>query len=380
MRLLHQDTGERPFIVFWEVTRACTLACRHCRANAMPQHHPDELTTGEAMRVIDDLASLGSPRPILVLTGGDPLERADLIDLVRYATSQGLPVALSPSVTPNLTRERLAALHEAGAGAASLSLDGASPATHDGIRGIAGVHANTLAAAATMRELGYRLQINTTVSADNVHELPDLLAWVIDADISLWSVFLLVPTGRGAQLASLPSHEVEDVLHWLHDVGELVPIKTTEAPQFRRVAMQRAGVADIDAAFPPGPLRRQLRDRTQQLVPAAHALRHRRPPLSVNAGRGVAFIDHCGTIYPSGFLPLAVGSVRERPLSAWYRDSPLMNELRDPDHFTGKCSVCDFRTVCGGSRSRAFAATGDPLGDDPACDYVPAEWAMLLRR
>ncbi|MDO8362650.1 MAG: TIGR04053 family radical SAM/SPASM domain-containing protein [Actinomycetota bacterium] len=374
VRMLHQDTAERPFIVFWEITKACGLACRHCRASAVPQRHPLELTTEEGMRVIDDLAALGSPRPILVLTGGDPFERADLIDLVRHADSQGLPVALSPSVTPNLTRERLAALHQAGAGAISLSLDGARPETHDGIRRIEGVHRATLVAAAMVRELGYRLQVNTTVHADNVHELPDLLAWLIDADVSLWSVFLLVPTGRGAELAGLTSDQVEDVLHWLHDIGELVPVKTTEAPQFRRVAMQRAGVADIDALFPPGPLRGQLRQRTSELVPASHALRHRRRPLSVNAGRGVAFIDHCGTIYPSGFLPLAVGSVRERPLSAWYRDSPLMNALRDPDHFTGKCAVCEFRRVCGGSRSRAFATTGDPLGDDPACDYVPAGW------
>lgn len=372
--MLHRDAGERPFIVFWELTRACTLACRHCRANAMPHHHPEELTTDEARQVIDDLAALGSPRPILVLTGGDPFERADLIDLVRHAAASGLPVALSPSVTPNLTRERLTALHAAGAGAASLSLDAARPATHDGIRGIAGVHADTLAAAATMRELGYRLQVNTTISADNVHELPELLAWLIDADITLWSVFLLVPTGRGTQLAPLSSDEVEDVLHWLHDIGELVPVKTTEAPMFRRVAMQRAGVADLDAAFPPGPLRRQLRARTGELVPESHALRHRRPPLSVNAGRGVAFIDHIGTIYPSGFLPIAVGSVKDRPLSAWYRDSPLMAALRDPDRFTGKCGVCEFREVCGGSRSRAFATTGDPLGDDPACAYVPAGW------
>ena len=381
--MLHQDTDERPFIVFWELTRACTLACRHCRADAMPHRDPLELTTDEGRRVIDDLAALGSPRPILVMTGGDPFERSDLLDLVGHAAASGLPVALSPSVTPNLTRERLTALRAAGAGAISLSLDGARPETHDRVRGIDGVHRDTLAAASLVRELGYRLQINTTVTADNVAELPDLLAWVIDADVSLWSVFFLVPTGRGAQLASLKSPEVEEVLHWLHDVGELVPVKTTEAPQFRRVAMQRAaieGFDHLDAAFPVGPLRRQLRERTRQLVPDSHVLRHRRQPLSVNAGRGVAFIDHCGTIFPSGFLPLAVGSVRERPLSSWYRDSPLMRSLRDPDHFSGKCAVCEFRQVCGGSRSRAFATTGDPLGDDPACDYVPAAYTQTTAR
>jgi radical SAM protein len=372
VRVLHHDVAERPFIVFWEVTRACTLACRHCRADANPNHHPMELTTHEAFAVIDDLAALGSPRPILVLTGGDPFERDDLVDIVRHGADSGLAMAISPSATPNLTRERLAELHAAGAGALSLSLDGARPATHDAIRGIAGVHAHTMTAAATAVDIGYRLQINTTVTADNVDELPELLAWVIDAGVTLWSVFLLVPTGRGAQLRGLASNEVEEVLHWLHEIGDLVPVKTTEAPQFRRVAMQRAAVDDPDAVYPAGPLRRRLRARTHELVAADHAVRHRRPPLSVNAGRGVAFIDHVGTIFPSGFLPLPVGSVRQRPLSEWYRVSPLMQSLRDPDQFTGKCARCEYRTMCGGSRSRAFAASGDPLGDDPACDYTPA--------
>jgi len=188
----------------------------------------------------------------------------------------------------------------------------------------------------------------------------------------LWSVFLLVPTGRGTQLPSLSAGEVEEVLHWLHDVGELVPVKTTEAPQFRRQAVQRAAVNDVDADFPPGPLRLELRDRTRDLLGEPTPARRRRPPLDVNAGRGVAFVDHRGVIYPSGFLPLAVGSVRNRPLSTWYRESPLMQALRDPDRFTGKCRRCEFRNICGGSRSRAYAVSGDPLGDDPACAYQPA--------
>lgn len=373
VRMLHQDTGDRPFIIFWEVTRACGLACRHCRANAMPLRDPLELTTQEGFDLIDDIVAYGPPRPILVITGGDPFERDDLCELVTHATSQGLHVALSPSVTPRLTRDRLTALRAAGARALSLSLDGARPETHDRVRGIDGVHHNTLAAAATARELGYRLQINTTVTLDNVGELPDVLAWVIDAAVSLWSVFLLVPTGRGALLAGLDADQVEEVLHWLHDIGELVPVKTTEAPHFRRIAMQRAQVevGDLDHAFPVGPLRKQLRERTRALVADSHPHRHRRAPLSVNAGRGVAFVDHHGMIYPSGFLPLEVGSVRDQQLSKWYRESQVLRSLRNPDGFTGKCSVCEFRDVCGGSRSRAYAASGNPLGEDPSCAYVP---------
>ncbi len=198
VRSLRHGTDDRPFIVFWEVTRACGLACAHCRADALPHRDPRELSTVEAQRLIDDLAAYDAPRPILVLTGGDPFERDDLAELVRYATQRGLHVSLSPSVTPRLTPARLAELRSAGASAVSLSLDGARPETHDALRGIEGTYRDTLLAAALVRDAGFRLQINTTVHAGNVDELPDLLAWLVDQDVSLWSVFVLVPTGRGA--------------------------------------------------------------------------------------------------------------------------------------------------------------------------------------
>jgi AdoMet-dependent heme synthase len=371
VRVLHQDVSERPFIVFWEVTRACGLACLHCRATSVPNRDPLELSTEEGRALLDDLAAYGAPRPIVVLTGGDPFERPDLEELVRHGTSQGVPVALSPSVTPRLTRSRLSGLRDAGASAVSLSVDGADPETHDHMRGIPGVHAQTLAAATVVRDVGLRLQVNTTLTASNVRELPDLLAWVIGAGVSLWSVFLLVPTGRGERLAALDAGEVEEVFHWLHDIGGHVPVKTTEAPHFRRIAVQRAAVDDVDAAFPPGPLRVQLRRRTTELLGDSPPRGRRRAPLNVNAGRGVAFVDHQGNVYPSGFLPLSVGSVRDRPLSEWYRQSPLLRALRDPDGFSGRCGSCEYRQLCGGSRSRAYATSGDPLGDDPACGYAP---------
>ncbi|MFZ2530116.1 MAG: radical SAM protein, partial [Rhodococcus sp. (in: high G+C Gram-positive bacteria)] len=213
IRTLRHDPNERPFIVIWEVTRACALACTHCRADAIPARNPLELTTEEGYRLLDEIAAFGAPRPIVVLTGGDPFERPDLPELVRHGTEAGLHVALSPSVTPRLTEPVLRDLRAAGASAVSLSLDGATAAGHDGFRGIDGVFDQTLRAARTVRDVGYRLQINTTVTAGNAHELPDILRTVVELGASLWSVFFLVPVGRGSALTPLDPTDAEDVLH-----------------------------------------------------------------------------------------------------------------------------------------------------------------------
>ncbi|WP_241974923.1 TIGR04053 family radical SAM/SPASM domain-containing protein [Cryobacterium mannosilyticum] len=372
IRLMHHDAGERPFIVIWEVTRACQLVCTHCRADAIRSRNPFELSTEQGCKLLDDLASFGTPRPLVVLTGGDPFERPDLPELVAHGASLGLSMALSPSVTPRLTREVLVELHDAGAKAVSLSLDGASAATHDAFRGVTGVFDDTMDAARMVREVGYRLQINTTVTRDTVHELPGILKTVLELGTTLWSVFFLVPTGRGKLLNALTADEEEEVLHWLHDVSELVAIKTTEAPHYRRIALQRAGVVDLDSAFPVGPLRAALREATACLLTGDEPRRRMpRPPIDVNSGRGFAFVDHVGLVYPSGFLPVSVGSVHERPFPEIYREAQLLQELRSPDLFGGRCGHCEFRTVCGGSRSHAYAVTGDPLAEDPSCGYQP---------
>lgn len=370
IRSLHTDVRERPFIVIWEVTRACALACAHCRADAIPHRDPRELSTAQGRALLDDLAAYGPPRPMVVLTGGDPFERDDLAELVAHGTAAGLHVSLSPSVTPRLTPSTLVEMRAAGAHVVSLSIDGATAATHDAFRGIDGTFSATLAAAAAVQEAGLRLQLNTTVTADNVHELPALLDLVVSLGPVLWSVFFLVPTGRGSALRSLPATDVEQVLWWLHDIAHVVPVKTTEAPHFRRVAIQRR---DDRARFEPsGLLLDELRRRTRSHPGRrAGAPGRVRPPLDVNAGRGFAFIDHTGSVQPSGFLPMAVGSVRAQPFSTIYRDAPLLRALRDPDALGGRCGRCEFREVCGGSRSHAHAVTGDPLAEDPSCSYVP---------
>ncbi|HET8929470.1 MAG TPA: TIGR04053 family radical SAM/SPASM domain-containing protein [Acidimicrobiales bacterium] len=368
--------GAQPFIVIWEVTRACQLACVHCRAEAIPHRDPHELSTDEGRALLDDLAALEIPRPMVVLTGGDPLERPDLVELVAYGTGLGLRVAVSPSVTPRLTRDAIDALHRAGAKALSLSLDGSTAATHDRFRQVDGVFDATMRAIDDARNAGLRLQINTTVTADNVWDLPDILRLVLEARAAVWSVFFLVPTGRGTKLRPLTGVEEEDVLNWLYDVSGLVAIKTTEAPHYRRVVIQRSS-----GRVPPrrGALGRHLNEEVIDLTDDRPPERPRRRPINVNAGNGFVFVDHHGDVYPSGFLPESVGSIRQDSIVDIYCDAPLLRALRDPDALSGKCGRCAFREVCGGSRSRAYAGTGDALAEDPSCVFQPSGSATAAR-
>ncbi|WP_116112581.1 TIGR04053 family radical SAM/SPASM domain-containing protein [Austwickia chelonae] len=387
VRHLHHDAGERPMIVIWETTRACQLVCKHCRADAQKSAHPDQLTTEQGKALLDDVASFGKPHPIMVLTGGDPFERADLPELVRYGADLGLHMALSPSVTPKMTPESLKVFRDSGVHAISLSLDGARAEVHDGFRGVPGVFDATVQAAAWTKELGYRLQINSTITRDTVEELPDLLRLVHSLGASLWSVFFLVPTGRGSALQTLSAAEAEDVLHWLHDVSDLIAVKTTEAPHYRRVAIQRARMRaraqegeTTSSQVPHGDLYRRLRAATADLLGDATVRRRKpRPPIDVNSGRGFAFISHTGLVYPSGFFPQHCGNVKETPFPEIYRTDPLLVSLRHPEEFHGKCGVCEFNEVCGGSRSHAYAVTGDILGSDPTCVYVPSAMRTVRR-
>lgn len=376
VRTLRHDVDQQPFIVIWEVTRACDLVCQHCRADAVHERHPFELTTEEGRRLLDDMARFGPPHPLVVLTGGDPFVRDDLADLVAHGTARGLSIALSPSVTPRVDRDALARMRAAGAKAVSLSLDGSHAAVHDGFRGVDGVFEATLETARLVRELGLRLQLNTTVTRATAPDLPAVLRHVVDLQASLWSVFFLVATGRGADLEPLDADGTEDVLHWLAEVAHHVAVKTTEAPHFRRVVLQRQDRRgrDLEAtdALVRGPLYRDLHGQLARMrSDGVLADRVPRPPLDVNAGRGFVFVDHLGVVYPSGFLPLPAGSVRDRSLVEVYRDAPLLTWLRRPERLGGRCGACEFRTICGGSRSRAHATSGDPFAEDPSCAYVP---------
>ncbi|MEV4233220.1 TIGR04053 family radical SAM/SPASM domain-containing protein [Streptomyces bobili] len=378
IRRQRHDAGERPFIVIWESTRACPLACLHCRAEAVPDRDPRELDTAAAKDLLDQVAAFGQPAPLFVITGGDPFQRPDLNELVAHGREIGVRVAVSPSGTPTLTAERLRKLHEAGAVGLSLSLDGSTAAIHDTFRGVPGVFRWTLDAWDTARALGMKVQINTTVARHNLHDLPDIVRLVAEHGAMLWSAFFLVPTGRGRRLGVLTSGEVEDILNFVYDVGLTVPAKTTEAHHFRRVVLQRQVLAaagdDHAKVLGLGTLYRELSARAAELGLAAGTRRVRRPPLDVNAGRGFVFVSHTGTVHPSGFLPLGAGSVRRTPLTEIYRTSELFTGLRDPDRLGGRCGACEFRRVCGGSRSRAYGVTGDPYAEEPWCGYLPGSF------
>ena len=349
--------AERPYIAIWEVTRACDLACVHCRAQAESKPYPGELNTDQALDLIRQVASWKVP--LFVLTGGDPLKRDDLSILVAECAKLGLNFALAPSVTPLLTEDRLKELRDAGVHRISLSLDGANPETHDAFRGIPGTFNRFLEASSHIRNLGIKLQINTTIGRHNMDQVWDMARAVIPFSIDLWSVFFLVPTGRANKNQALNAKETEEVLNDLYDILQMgwFDIKTTEAHHFRRVILQRQGVSPgrlmAGEAFPSNP----------SLMRVARG---------VSDGRGFVFISHTGEVCPSGFLPLSGGNVKSLPLSDIYRHSPLFQHLRDADSLQGKCGRCEYRYFCGGSRARGYAMTGNVMGADPFCAYQPA--------
>ena len=361
------DYAQRPMLVFWEVTRACLLACRHCRASAAPDPLPGELTGPEGRALIDQVAGFGRPYPILILTGGDCLLRPDIFEMVAHANSLGVPVAMSPSVTPMLTPEAIDRMVEAGVKAVSLSLDGATPGTHDGVRGIPGHFEQTIPAIRALVAAGLRVQINTTVMRANLHELADIAAIMAETGVAIWEVFFLVPVGRGQATGAITPEEHEQVCHFLFDSSHYgFTIRTVEAPFFRRVVVQRkaGGPAPQEAPY------LQLRERLVERLgpPVGRSTAH---TASTRDGKGIVFVAYDGEVYPAGFLPLPLGSVRDRALVDIYRDNEVLRSIRAAD-FGGRCGRCEYADLCGGSRARAYAATGDPLAEDSACVYQPA--------
>ena len=351
------DFARAPFTIAWEITRACAFSCVHCRADAQHRRNPQELTTEEGFALIDRFAEFGSP--ILVFTGGDPMMRRDLFDLVEYADRAGLRCSLTPTATALPTEARLRRAREAGVRRLALSLDAPTPEVHDDFRKVRGSWERTMAILRNAQSVGLSSQINTTVTTHNVDLLPDMVRFVKEVGAVQWSVFFLVPMGRGQELSMISPERHERVFEWLHDLalaGDF-DIKATAAPMYRRVAMQRGDgrpVSGAGFAFQDG---------------------LNRPLQGVNDGRGFLFVSHLGEIMPSGFLPLRAGNVRTDDVVDVYRNHPLFRSLRDPDQLTGKCGACDFRTVCGGQRGRAYAVTGNPLASDPACAYIPTAWS-----
>ena len=364
-----------PRLVFWETTKACPLACVHCRAVTQREPAPDELTTEEGKAIIDELASAGRPAPVLILTGGDCLQRPDLGVLAAYAQASGVPVAISPSVSPSLNAATVSMLYANGVRTASLSLDGAVAETHEQVRQIPGHFGETISAIGLLKEHGLAVQINTAVMAQNVRELADLAALLVRHGVRTWEVFFLIGVGRGHDIAEIENDEYEDVCHFLVDAAQYgMTVRTVEAPFFRRVRDWRSKRTDASAdpgiEFGLGPLYGELRARLRELMgePTSPVLA---PTASTRDGKGIVFVAHDGQVYPAGFMPLPLGSVRDTGVLGIYRDDPVLKAIRNAE-FPGRCGRCEYSDECGGSRARAYAATGDPLADDPACRYLPS--------
>lgn len=354
----HRFTFEQaPQRVYWEITRACDLACRHCRAEATPNADPAELGPEEGKALLDTITRFGAPYPHLVLTGGDPLKRADFFALIDHATKVGLKLSVAPSATPLLTDEAVAAFAEHGVEAMSLSIDGSSSARHDAIRRVEGTFERTLEAAAAARKAELPFQINTLVCEETVDDLPAIHEMVCSIGASRWSLFFLVTVGRGEVLSPISSERSEQILAWATDLqrsrrGKFGPgrpvVTTTEAPQVRRVFLEQRA----RSGGHPGP----------EASPHGAGIRD---------GNGILFISSKGDICPSGFLEKPCGNVRTDDLVDVYRNEPLFRALREVEHFGGRCGRCEYAHVCGGSRARAWSATGDPLAEDPLCPHEP---------
>jgi radical SAM protein len=345
------DFSGAPIVVFWEITRACALKCVHCRAVAQPRRHPLELDTAEGFRLLDELASF-EPPPIVILTGGDPFMRRDLFDMLAHGIELGLRMSLSPSVTRLLKRDVFVRLKEMGVSRISLSLDGASAGVHDTFRGVKGSFDQTVARIHDALDVGLGIQVNTTVSRQTVKDLPAVAELLRTfSEIAVWDLFFLVPTGRAHQANVTSSQEHEDVFHWLYSVGGSLPfgVKTTLGQHYRRVVLQ--------GALHEGRPLDEVWSRTARS--------------STNDGKGVCFVSHVGEVYPSGFLPIPSGNVREKSPVEIYQSDPVFRALRDPDMLKGKCGRCPFRAVCGGCRARAYAFTGDYLAPEPCCVFDP---------
>ncbi|MDD9935591.1 MAG: TIGR04053 family radical SAM/SPASM domain-containing protein [Myxococcales bacterium] len=345
--------GQAPRNVYWEMTRACDLACRHCRADAQPERDPGELTTAEGKALMADVKAMGS---MLILTGGDPMKRTDLFELITHGRDLHLPIAVTPSTTPTLTREAVERFATLGISAMGVSLDGPTPAVHDRFRNVDGTFDNSMRALGWARELSVPVQINTTVTQQtlpHLRELYTLLRAEAAPPVRRWSLFVLIPVGRGLELGAPTAAQIEQLFAWVYETARDAPFHmgTVEAPHYRRYWVQRklaegATMAEIERLAP-------------------------RMGFGIRDGNGVVFVSHRGDVYPAGFLPHPhLGNVRNTPLSRLYRESPELKVLRDADAFHGPCGSCDHRFACGGSRARAHAMTGDHLGSDPLCSLV----------
>ena len=348
-----RDYTQTPLNIYWEMTQACALACRHCRAEAVPDAHPNELTFEEGVAFLRQIPEFGEPLPQLILTGGDPLKRSDLFEIIDEARRLGIGVSITPAATSALTRDVLSVLKAYGVEGLGLSLDGSTAERHDSIRGVPGTFDRTMQAIRWAQELKMPLQVNTLVAAETASDIPAVYERLKPFDIARWSLFFLISVGRGKVLQPLSPEEGEGLMGWIYETSLVSPftVATTEAPSYRRVALEKMRAQGM----------------TGEQIKRTGAYRG----FGIRDGHGVMFVSNTGDICPAGFLPLPVGNVRRNRVADVYRNADVFQSLHDPTQFQGRCGLCEYHTLCGGSRARAYEATGDPLESDPFCSYQP---------
>jgi len=356
-----RDYARTPLNVYWEVTQACGLACRHCRAEAMPEPNPDELSLEEGLEFLRQLPEFGLPQPQLILTGGDPLLRQGLFTLIDQAVSLGIGVSITPAATPALSLAMLTDLKSHGVEGVGLSLDGSTAEKHDSIRCVAGTYDRTLDALRWAGELDFPVQVNTLVSAETAPDLPAIYELLKGFRIARWSLFFLISVGRGKVLQPLDAAEAEELMEWIYETSLTAPfvVATTEAPSYRRVALQRMRADGLNG----------------EEIKRSKAARG----FGIRDGHGIVFVSSTGDICPAGFLPQVAGNVRTGRIAAVYRCSTLFQQLHEPGSFEGRCGACEYHALCGGSRARAYQATGDSLASDPLCEFIPRTGEFIPR-
>lgn len=342
-----------PRLIFWELTEGCNLKCKHCRADARPDRSNDELSTAEAFAVIDQIAAFA--KPVLILTGGEPLYRPDLFEIAGYAVERGLPVALATNGTL-VDRQVAARIRESGIRRVSVSFDGATPEVHDGFRGIPGSHEQALNGVRFLQEEGIPVQFNTTITRHNAHQMEDTFHFARRAGAVALHLFMLVPVGCGLEIADsemLDADQYEEMLSWFASQAreDDFEVRATCAPHYYRI------------------LRQQAKAEGRKVTVESHGMSaHTKGCL---AGTGVCFVSHKGVVQPCGYLPLEAGNLRSQTMQTIWEDSPLFRGLRQPELLQGKCARCEYTNVCSGCRARAYAATGNVMDEEPFCDYQP---------
>jgi radical SAM protein len=345
---------QSPLLVIWETTQACDLACVHCRASAQPNRNIGELTTEEGFALLDEIKRFGNP--LMVFTGGDPLKRPDLFTLMKRSIELGLRTNVSPSATPLLTSEAIDEFRRIGLARMAMSLDGGTVGTHDAFRGIPGTFDRAMVALKHAQRIGLETQLQTTVTRRNMHELHKIAEIAEEVGTRMWSLFFLLPMGRAQSDDDLTAAEYEQVFEIIYNISKhsSFDVKTTEAMHYRRFIAQKQ--KEEHGLDPHSENAKRVAFRTA----------------GVSDGKGFVFVSHLGDIYPSGFLPVYCGNVRTDSLVTAYQTGGTFRILRDPSAREGKCGICEYQKICGGSRARAYWSTaGDFMAEDPRCVYQP---------